>query len=181
MKTTPCPWYLSSTQCVKLPFTTYIILPASGNTNLLSTTEILVHAFVSSKLNHSNSLLFGVPKLHYIPNAAARLIADSRRYDHVTPIVIELHLLSFAKRIKFKLLLLTFKALHGHSPTWIKDLVSRHIPTRTLPSSSGQILNSVKVVPYSFMTERALMSRAVVICVRSCEIVSFSWYFMTSA
>ena len=37
-----------------------------------------------------------------------------------------------------------------------------------------------KVAPYSFMTARALMMSAVVICARSHEIVRFSWHFMTS-
>ena len=39
----------------------------------------------------------------------------------------------------------------------------------------------LKVAPYSFMTARALMMWAVVICARSHEIVRFSWHFMTSA
>ena len=45
------------------------------------TTEILIHAFVTSKLNHCNSLLYNVPKnvikkLQSLQNAAARLITS---------------------------------------------------------------------------------------------------------
>ena len=44
-----------------------------------NSTEILVHAFVSSKLDHCNALLYGLPnyqikKLQHVQNAAARLI-----------------------------------------------------------------------------------------------------------
>ena len=46
------------------------------------TTEILIHAFVTSKLDHCNSLLYNVPKnvikkLQSVQNAAARLITRS--------------------------------------------------------------------------------------------------------
>ena len=55
----------------------------------LKTTEILVHVFVSSKLDHCNSLLYNVPKyvvkkLQSVQNAAARLITCSRKHDHIT-------------------------------------------------------------------------------------------------
>jgi hypothetical protein len=59
-------------------------------------TEILVHAFISSKLDYCNSLLYGVPKfqlkkLQHVQNAAARLITQSCKYDHITPVLINLH------------------------------------------------------------------------------------------
>ena len=48
-------------------------------------TEILVHAFVSSKLDYCNSLSYNVPKyvlkkLQSVHNAAAHLITRSRKY-----------------------------------------------------------------------------------------------------
>ena len=57
-----------------------------------TTTEILVHAFVSSKLDYCNSLLYGVPnyltkKLQRVQNAAARLITLSRKHEHITPML----------------------------------------------------------------------------------------------
>ena len=108
--------------------------------------EILVHAFVSSKLDYCNSLSYNIPKyvlnkLQFEQNTAARLITCSRKYDHTTPILIYLHWLPIAKRIKFKILLLTFKALHEQSPIYIKDLVTRYFPTRSLRSSSAPRLN----------------------------------------
>ena len=56
------------------------------------TTEILIHAFGTSKLDHCNSLLYNVPKndikkLQSVQNAAARLIRRSRKCDHITPIL----------------------------------------------------------------------------------------------
>ena len=87
----------------------------------VETTEIIVHAFVSSKLDNCNSLLFGLPhkllnKLQSVQNAAARIITLSRKHDHITPILVKLHWLPIESRIKYKILLLTYKALHGISP-----------------------------------------------------------------
>lgn len=61
-----------------------------------TTTETLVHAFISSKLDHCNSLLYGLlnyqmKKLQHVQNAAARLITLSRKHGHITPILLNLH------------------------------------------------------------------------------------------
>ena len=112
------------------------------------TTEIPIHAFVTSKLGHCNSLLYKVPKnviknLQSVQNAAARLITRSRKCDHITPILFDLHWLPVSERIKFKSLLLTFKALHQQSPTYIQDPITRYLPSRSLRSSSTHSLNPV--------------------------------------
>ena len=61
-----------------------------------STTEILVHAFASSKLDHCNSSLYGLPNyqvktLQHVQNAAARRISLSRKHKHIMPILLHLH------------------------------------------------------------------------------------------
>ena len=70
-------------------------------------TEILIHAFVSSKLDHCNSLLFGLPayqlaKLQVLQNTAARVVSLTRKYDHITPVLESLHWLPVKSRIVFK-------------------------------------------------------------------------------
>ena len=59
------------------------------------TTKILIHASVTSKLDHCNSLIYKVPKivikkLQSVHNAAARLIKRSRKCDHITAILFDL-------------------------------------------------------------------------------------------
>ena len=59
------------------------------------TAEILVHTFVCSKLDFCNSLLYYLPKyvlkkLQSAKNAAARLTACSRKYDHITSVLSDL-------------------------------------------------------------------------------------------
>ena len=70
------------------------------------TTELLIHAFVSSKLDFCNSLLYGIlkrvlRKLQSVQNPTARLVTSSSKVDHVTPLLMRLHWLPIAERIKF--------------------------------------------------------------------------------
>ena len=76
-------------------------------------TEILVHAFISSKLDSRNSLLYGLPqslidRLEAVQNGASRLWTRSRKHDHITPILEQLHWLPMCSSIKYMILLLTF-------------------------------------------------------------------------
>ena len=112
------------------------------------TAEILIHAFATSKLDHCISLLYNVAKSvikkhQSVQNVAARLITRSRKCDHITLILFDLHWLPVSERIKFKILLLTFKALHQQSPTYIQDLITRYLPSRSLRSPSTLSLNPV--------------------------------------
>ena len=90
-------------------------------------------------LHHSESTV--ASKLQSVQNAAARLITCSRKYDHITPILKELHWFPISERIKFKIMLLTFKALHQQSPAYIQDLVAYYQPSRILRSSHLLLLN----------------------------------------
>ena len=77
-------------------------------------TEQLVHAFVTSRLDHCNRPLYSVldcqiMKLQRVMNANARLIYCARKFCHITPIRIELHRLPVRRRIKFKILLIDQK------------------------------------------------------------------------
>ena len=63
------------------------------------TAEILIHAFVSSKLDFCNSLLFNSPKhqlqrIQKIQNTAARIATKSNRFEHITPVLHDLHWLT---------------------------------------------------------------------------------------
>ena len=78
-----------------------------------------------------------------VQNASARLVCLSKKRNSITPILIDLHWLPVEHRIKFKILLLVFKALNYSAPVYIQELVQRYCPARKLRSSS-KLLLSVK-------------------------------------
>ena len=84
--------------------------------------EILVHAFISSKLVYCISPLYGIPKylvsrLQRVQNTAVHIVMLTRKYDSITPIMFKLLWLPVHSRIIFKLLLLVYKALNGKAPS----------------------------------------------------------------
>jgi len=97
-----------------------------------NSTETLIHAFVSSRLDYSNSLLCGLPqaqidKIQRVQNAAARLIFKQPKFSHISPVLHQLHWLPIKYRIEFKILLFTFKAIHGMVRDYICKLACRNI------------------------------------------------------
>ena len=108
------------------------------------TVQILVNAFVTSRLDYCNSLLYGLPatqlnKLQRVQNAAARLICNIARFDHISPILFELHWLPIKYRINVKILLITYKALHGLAPNYITELITVKPLSRYNLRSDGEL------------------------------------------
>jgi len=107
-----------------------------------ASTESLVHAFVTSRLDCCNSILYGLPsnqiaKLQRIQNTAARLVTLTNKRAHIKHVLYNLHWLPVTERIKYKILTLTYKSLHGSAPAYISNLLSVNKPTRSLRSNTA--------------------------------------------
>ena len=59
---------------------------------------------------------------------------------HISPVLKSLHWLPVSVRIEFKILLLTFRALHGQAPSYIRDLLCPYVPSRRLRSLDQGLL-----------------------------------------
>ena len=52
-------------------------------------------------------------------NSAAYLIQSVKRFDHISPVSIELHWLPYPQRVKDKVCMLMFKCLKGLAPAYL--------------------------------------------------------------
>ena len=136
---------------------TYNLMSIRKVRNLLSKadTEKLVNALVTSRLDYCNGLLAGatqcvIKPLQMVQNHAARVVSLSRKFDHVTPTLNELHWLPVRQRTYFKVLLFTFKALNGKAPIYIDELLDAQMNTHIDLRSNSKELLSVPTVKTCF-------------------------------
>ena len=104
----------------------------------------LVVSLVLSRLDYGNATLAGITdrlmdRLRSVLNASARLIYASRRTEHVTLLLHDLHWLRYLDRIDYKLAVLVYRCLHGLAPGYLADeftRVSEIVSRRNLRSAS---------------------------------------------
>ena len=77
-------------------------------------------------LDYGNSTLAGVSsyllsRLQSVMNAAAQLIFSLSMFQHITPLLRQLHWLKAPERIAFKQSVLVYKCLHGFAPAYPTD------------------------------------------------------------
>ena len=134
----------------------------------VQSTKTLFHYFISSHLDYCNALLFGLPKyqldrLQKVQNAAARVIFQIPKFEHITPALIDLHWLPVTFRVQFKLLLFVYKSLRNQSPPYIKDLSSLKPATNYALCSPVQSLLFVPKANCSSLGDRAFAHAAPVL------------------
>ena len=88
-----------------------------------------VQALFISRLDQCNALLVGATNKNFkmlqrVQNMAVRTIFKLRKNEHISDSIRSLHWLPVEKRVIFKVLLLTWKCLHGLAPQYLRDLLS---------------------------------------------------------
>ena len=75
----------------------------------------------TTTIRHSPTFRHISSWLQSVMNAAARLIFSSSRFQHITPLLRQLHWLKAPERIAFKQAVPMYKCLHGSAPAYLTD------------------------------------------------------------
>lgn len=110
---------------------------------------VIINSLVFSKLFYCSSVWSttsegNIRKLQSVQNFAARIISGLRKYDHVTPILKELHWIPVKKHLYYRDAVLAFKCMKGMAPKYLssqfitRESVSRRTNIPLFTSATGQ-------------------------------------------
>ena len=104
----------------------------------------LVHAFVTSRADHCNGLLFGshsylLDRLQSVLNSAVRLVLNFPKFSSISAAIRdELHWLPIRRRIDFKITLMVRHCMVGAAPEYLMELCQ--LAQLSVDNVSGQLL-----------------------------------------
>ena len=86
-----------------------------------STLITIINSLAFSKLFYCSSMWSSTTKkniarLQKVQNFAARIVTGARKYEHITPMLKELHWLPVAKQLEVRDILMAFKCIKGLAP-----------------------------------------------------------------
>ena len=98
----------------------------------------LVTCLIFAWLDYCNTVFASrsrreINRLQSVQNAPVRLVAGARKYDHVTPLLLERHWLPIEQRVLFKLGVTMFKIVNNMAPSYLSEYAK---PVSSLSSSS---------------------------------------------
>ena len=90
----------------------------------------LVTSLVLSRLDYGSVVLAGLPgylldRLQSVLNAAARLVHSARKFDHVSPLLQDLHWLRASERVDYRQAMLVYRCLNGLAPSYLASGLQR--------------------------------------------------------
>ena len=144
----------------------------------ISSTESLVHAVITSRLDMCNSLFAGInksliTKLQRVQNRASRIILLKGHHQGVPSSLRlqKLHWLNINQRITFKVLLITFKCAHDISPVYLSSLLEQNHSSSRYPNTLSLNLFTPRTAfgHRSFAYFAPRLWNALPLSLRSCE------------
>ncbi|KAF7246224.1 Oxygen-regulated protein 1 [Varanus komodoensis] len=92
--------------------------------------------------------------LQLVQNRAARLLMGTGHYVHMTPVLRWLHWLPIEVQAQFKVLVMTYKALNGLGPGYLKERLRPYVPARPLRSAGEALLREPSVKDIRRITDK---------------------------
>lgn len=120
----------------------------------LGACKIIALGLVISHLDYANALYANLPdteikKLQRIQSMTAKVITGARKYDSTTAALKTLHWLPIHLRIKYKILTLVFKTIHGQAPEYLKDLLKPSCDRPTRKGLRSELNKHSLTVPFT--------------------------------
>ena len=111
--------------------------------------KTLTQSLVTSRLDYCNIIYNGltmksIKRLQVTQNAAARLIRQTKKRAHMTPVLRDLQ-----NRCQFKILFFIYKSLKSETPSYISDMLKWYQPNRPLRSA-----NTSSIIPKRYKSVR---------------------------
>ena len=69
-----------------------------------------------------------------------RMLTGMKKREHIAPVLASLHEIPVHYRIQYKMALVVFKALNGHAPASVVDMLCMYASSRSLRSASQSLL-----------------------------------------
>ncbi len=98
---------------------------------------LLVLIISSCVLYHLATL---VTRLQKVQNSAARLLTNTSKQQHITPVLKKLHWLPVIQRVKYKIIIQTYKCIYNEDPSYLSDRIIVCNTNRTTRYSSAPSL-----------------------------------------
>ena len=96
---------------------------------------MVANALVSSRLDYCNSIFCSLTqkdcnRLQCIQNSLARIVSNSTRFSHISPVLKSLHWLPVRHRSIFKTLTIVYKCIHTGLPKYFVPFISPYVCAR---------------------------------------------------
>ena len=112
---------------------------------------LLVHAFITSRLDFCNCLYINLPKnqlvrLQSVLNASAKFLTGARKFDSSREALAKLHWLPICQRIVYKVCTMSFHLFHNtpRYPSYFSAISPRVHQVKTRTSATPQLSSSFK-------------------------------------
>ncbi len=89
-------------------------------------------------------------------NTVTRIITKTRQYEYISPVLHQRHWLPIQERVEFKVLCLTYKALHNMAPLYLTQFLSqKNLPRQILKRCKDQHLLQVSLTSLKYAGSRS--------------------------
>ena len=106
----------------------------------------MINALVFSKLYYcstiwSNTSKKNIAKLQKVQNFAARIVSGKKKFDHITPSLIQLKWLPVSYMLRFRDTVMAFKCIRGMAPPYLCRMFETRSQIHNLNTRTNQYFN----------------------------------------